>query len=143
MEVLTLPPRARNLIPFIKGLRDATLVILDPSGYWEQVVPHEEGVLIKKPHCSTWFVNGFDTIEQVNGYRVELNEPRKNNPIVPPAKWPDCNFKHWSAFIDNSSRLNGEIRIDFDWRQLWGHPYGALFELEDQSLALVLHRNHK
>src|ERR1035437_7003297 len=113
MNILTLPPRARDLIPFIENLPDGTLVILDPSGHWESVVPHEEGVLVKKPGCSSWFVNGFDTVEQVNGYRVDLNEGRKDHPIVPPVKWPDPEFKHASAFIDNKGRLNGEIKIDF------------------------------
>ena len=113
-------------------------------------MPHEEGVLVKKPGCSAWFVNNFDTVEQVNDRRAErakfpvnFGGGQKRNPISPPTKWPDPTFKHTGVFIDTKGRLNSEIKIDFEWRQFWGHPYGALFELEDQSLALVLHRGRK
>ncbi|MEY2664455.1 MAG: hypothetical protein RIT04_263 [Candidatus Parcubacteria bacterium] len=140
MNTVTLfPIRGGSLAQVIEGHPDGTLLVLHGSDHWTDLVPHDEGVLLKKPGCDAWFVNGYDTVEQFNAFREEMSAGQIK-PITAPTIWPDPAFKKPGAWIDAKGYLNGEIPVRFPWKQFWGHKFGAVFELSASEVVLLLHR---
>jgi hypothetical protein len=121
-------PTQHDLTEFFKTLNDGDVVTLVNNDRWNKFVITDYGFLTTYAQRGGWIVNeGLMDVEQLK-LPVPENEGR---PLGRPKHYP-C--------IDKQGKLNGEILIPFIWKQFEGHPLGAVFQLENDTIVLLVHR---